>query len=71
MEPLFFKLQRPDWAVIEVMFLWSSILAMLIFLRPYSVDATWLLVPYFVWVSFAASLNGTIVRLNRRPRASA
>lgn len=63
--PLFFKLRRPDWAVIEVLFLWSSILAMLVFVRPYSEQATWLLVPYFIWVSFAACLNGTIVRLNR------
>ncbi len=64
--PLFFKFRRPDLAVIEVVFLWSSILAMLIYLRPYSVQATWMLVPYFVWVSFAACLNGTIVRLNRK-----
>ena len=27
--------------------------------------ATWLIVPYFVWVSFAACLNAAIVRLNR------
>ena len=67
--PLFFKLRRPDWAVIEVAFLWASILAMLVFLRPYSIKATWLLVPYFVWVSFAACLNAAIVRLNRPVRA--
>ncbi len=63
--PLFFKLRRPDWAVIEVFFLWSSLVALLIGVRPYSVQASWLIVPYFVWVSFAACLNGVIVRLNR------
>ena len=62
--PLFFKLRRPDWAFVEVIFLWSSILAMLWFLPAYSVKASWLLVPYFIWVSFAACLNFTIVRLN-------
>lgn len=62
--PLFFKLRRPDWALIEVVFLWASLLALLILLRPISVAATWLLVPYFVWVSFAACLNAAIVRLN-------
>jgi translocator protein len=63
--PLFFKLRRPDWALIEVVFLWSSVLALLIGLRPASVMASWLIVPYFVWVSFAALLNRAIVKLNR------
>ncbi len=63
--PLFFKLKRPDFALIEVAFLWTSLLALLIFVRPFSVQATWLIVPYFVWVSFAACLNAAIVRRNR------
>lgn len=63
--PLFFTVKRPDWALIEVVFLWISVLMMLIFLRPYSVLASWLIVPYFVWVSFAALLNYKIVQLNR------
>lgn len=63
--PLFFKLKRPDLAVIEVLFLWASLLALLVFVRPMSELATWLIVPYFAWVSFAACLNGVIVRLNR------
>ena len=63
--PLFFKLKRPDWALFEVTFLWLSVLALSIFLRPYSVLASWLIVPYLAWVSFAAILNFAIVRLNR------
>jgi len=63
--PLFFKLQRPDWALIEVVFLWASVLALCIGLRPYSMLASWLIVPYLVWVSFAALLNIRIVQLNR------
>jgi hypothetical protein len=31
----------------------------------YSTLASWLLLPYFLWVSFAAFLNLTIVRMNR------
>ena len=62
--PLFFTARRPDWSLIEVAFLWSSVLALCICLRPYSVTATWLIVPYLVWVSFAACLNAVIVRLN-------
>ncbi len=63
--PIFFKFRRPDLALIEVGFLWGSLLALLMFVRPLSVAASWLIVPYFIWVSFAACLNAAIVRLNR------
>lgn len=63
--PLFFTAKRPDWALVEVPFLWASVLALSIFLRDWSVLASWLIVPYLAWVSFAAVLNWKIVRLNR------
>lgn len=63
--PLFFNLRRPDWASIEVPFLWLSILALMIGLAPLTVTASLLLLPYLLWVTFAAYLNLTIVRLNR------
>lgn len=62
--PLFFTARRPDWALIEVVFLWASVLALCVMLRPFSVLASWLIVPYLIWVSFAAILNLFIVRLN-------
>jgi benzodiazapine receptor len=62
--PLFFNLKRPDWALIEVPFLWLSIVALILGMAPFSALASWLLVPYLLWVSFAAFLNLTIVRLN-------
>lgn len=63
--PLFFALRRPDWALIEVVFLWASLVALLVGLAPISTFAALLIVPYFLWVSFAAVLNQAIVRLNR------
>ncbi|MFM9977977.1 MAG: TspO/MBR family protein [Sphingomonadaceae bacterium] len=69
--PLFFRWKRPDWALIEVVFLWGSVLALCVMLRPYSVLASWLIVPYLIWVSFAAILNLAIVRLNPRAAAAA
>ncbi len=63
--PLFFKLRRPDWALAEVPFLWLSILAPIALLWSVSWWASMLLLPYLAWVSFAAYLNLTIVRLNR------
>ncbi len=62
--PLFFYLQRPDWALIEVIFLWLSIVALIIGLGPVSSNASLLLVPYLLWVAFAAVLNLVIVRMN-------
>lgn len=70
--PLFFKFQRPDWALAEVPFLWGSLVAMMIGLWPISQFAAWLILPYLLWVSFAAFLNLAVVRLNpRRAVASA
>ena len=62
--PLFFNLQRPDWALVEVPFLWLSILGLIIGLGSISPISGLLLAPYLLWVSFAALLNWTIVRLN-------
>lgn len=64
--PLFFKLQRPDLALIEVPFLWASLVALVVGLWPIDQTAALLILPYLAWVSFAAFLNLTIVRLNPR-----
>jgi tryptophan-rich sensory protein len=61
---LFFRLHRPDLALIEVVPFWLSILAMLVVLGRRSSLAGWLLVPYLAWVAFAGYLNWTIVQLN-------
>jgi tryptophan-rich sensory protein len=63
--PLFFRLRRPDWALMETPFLWLSVLAPMLVLRPISGTASLLLLPYLAWVTFAGYLNLTIVRLNR------
>jgi len=62
---LFFKMHRPDWALIEVVLLWLSIAALMVGLAPMSVRAGWLLLPYLLWVSFASVLNRKIVQLNQ------
>jgi tryptophan-rich sensory protein len=63
--PLFFTLKRPDWALVEVQFLWLSVAALIFRVSRYSTLAAWLLLPYLLWVTFAAFLNFKIVRLNR------
>ncbi|MBD8641050.1 TspO/MBR family protein [Sphingomonas sp. CFBP 13733] len=63
--PLFFRARRPDWALIEVVFLWASLVALVVGLWPIDRFASLLIAPYLLWVSFAAWLNWAIVRLNR------
>ena len=61
---LFFRLQRPDWALVEVALLWLSIVALIVFTARHSRLSGMLLTPYLVWVSIATMLNLEIVRLN-------
>ena len=61
---VFFALQSPGWALLEIVALWMAIAAtMLLFFR-HSAWAGGLMVPYVAWVTFAAVLNGAIWRLN-------
>ncbi|KKU12297.1 MAG: TspO and MBR like protein [Candidatus Woesebacteria bacterium GW2011_GWA1_45_8] len=61
---LFFGLHRPDLALFEIMLLWVYIALTIV--RFYKVDklAGYLLIPYILWVGFAAFLNYSIVTLN-------
>ena len=61
---LFFGLRSPGAAVVDIVLLWAAILATLIAFWMRSMLAGVMLVPYLVWVSFAAVLNVAIWRLN-------
>jgi len=61
---IFFKLEKPGWAFIEIIALWLLILATIFAFARVNKTAAWLLVPYISWVSFAAILNYTIWKIN-------
>lgn len=61
---LFFGLQRPDLAFVEIVLLWVAILLSVLVFRRLSNLAAVLLIPYFLWVTFATFLNWTLWRLN-------
>lgn len=61
---VFFGLQLPGLAFIEILVLWVAIAATLVTSWKVSRAAGILLAPYLLWVSFAAVLNFAIWRLN-------
>lgn len=61
---IFFGLEEVGWALVDIGVVWLFVAALVgIFwkIRPW---AGRLLVPYFVWVSFAVALNFAILQLN-------
>lgn len=61
---IFFGLQNPGAAFVEIIFLWLAILATITVFARISRPAAWLLAPYILWVSFASYLNFAIWTLN-------
>jgi translocator protein len=61
---IFFFFQQPGYALIEIVVLWFSILAMIIVFHRINKVAAYLQVPYLLWVTFATFLNASIWWLN-------
>lgn len=61
---VFFALRSPGWALAEILVLWVVILATTILFFRHSTWAGALMVPYLLWVAFAAVLTAAIARLN-------
>lgn len=61
---LFFRMQRPDWAFFELIVLWISIVAIIVYCWRYSRLASVLMLPYLAWVTTAGALNWQVVQLN-------
>lgn len=62
---LFFFLRLPGVAFVEIIAVWISILLMIAVFRKVSPTAAYLQIPYFLWVTFASVLNGSLWYLNR------
>ena len=61
---MFFGLRSPLAGFIEIIILWIAILLTVLRFLRISATAGILLIPYILWVSFAAVLNFSIWRLN-------
>lgn len=63
--PLFFGLQQPALAFVDILLLWLAILGTVRIFWRVRRNAGILLLPYLAWVTFAAVLNFTLWQLNR------
>lgn len=61
---LFFGIHRMDIAFVDIALLLATIVAFIVTARRHSLAASWLFVPYALWVAFAAALNFTVWQLN-------
>ena len=61
---LFFRAERPDWALGEMVVLWLSVATLIVYCVRFSRAGALLLLPYLVWVSVAGLLNWQVVVLN-------
>ena len=62
---IFFNAQSPFAALIIIGILWIAILMMMIYFHTLSPIASYLQIPYLLWVSFATVLNTAIWILNK------
>lgn len=60
----FFNLGIFNFALIWLVLLWLLVFAVIILFAKVDVSAAWLLVPYLIWLTFAAYLNSMAVLLN-------
>jgi len=61
---IFFYFQQPGWALLDIIMMWILIVLTIFSFGKISSAASWLMVPYICWVSFAAVLNLAIWKLN-------
>lgn len=61
---LFFGMQNPFLAFLEIILLWILILSTILSFTQYSKPAAFLMVPYWLWVTFAMVLNYGFWTLN-------
>lgn len=54
---IFFGLQSPGWALLEIGILWIAITTTILLFHKISRLASLLLIPYILWVTFAVYLN--------------
>ncbi|OAX86056.1 sensory protein [Xanthomonas nasturtii] len=61
---LFFAWHMGAWAFVDIVALWVALVLTIVAFAKWQRVAAWLLVPYLLWVSFAAALNYSVWQLN-------
>ena len=61
---IFFGLQSPGWAFLEIVILWLVIIWNIVTFYRVNRAAAYLLIPYLLWVTFASILNCAVWLIN-------
>ncbi len=61
---IFFGMKNLLYAFVEILILWTTILITIYLFWKINRKASYLLIPYIIWVTFAALLNFSVWRLN-------
>lgn len=62
---IFFGLQAPGWALIDILVLDITLIVMVLYFRHINRMSSILLWPYLLWIFFATYLNAAFFMLNR------
>lgn len=62
--PVFFGLHRMRAGLVIILGLWAAVVATTLSFFALDAVAGWMLVPYVIWVSYAAALNASFVARN-------
>ena len=61
---LFFSFRRPDWALVEGLALWLSVVWVTVLMWRVDRKAAGLMIPHLLWVAVAVALNASTLALN-------
>ncbi|HEX4374453.1 MAG TPA: TspO/MBR family protein, partial [Puia sp.] len=62
---IFFYFHAIAAALADIIVLWTAIFITILLFSRLKTSATWLMIPYICWVSFAMVLNISILQLNQ------
>jgi len=66
--PLFFKSRKPQLALLDTVALVANVAVVAGLWYPINPTATWLMIPYLAWCTYASALNWNIVDNNSKDK---
>ena len=68
---IFFGMKRIGFAMFEIIFLWGTLVGIIVTFYPISPTAAYMMLPYLAWATFAGYLNYVVWQMNKAPLSKA